>query len=128
MSRNQKIENITNSLNAASKIKAIQKSSTRSGSDNSIFPINPDMLSEILKIIASHSPNTFRGPLGETCERCDTYINTYRKLKQHLYSTKKQKLNMDKFVKSLQIMHPVLGSNEKLMVEKILKIYEIFEK
>ncbi len=126
INRYKALENIANGIQAANKIKSIRQPEGEDGTRSG--PNKPDisMLSQILESIAEYSPKSYRGPLGETNSKCCHYCDTYRSFKQHILAGQTRGSNKDRYVKSLNILEPILDEKKKVMISKIMKIYDLF--
>ena len=86
MDRYQKLEQITNGINAAYKIKNVGNSFTRNDSENNRKINDVDLLIQILSVIAEYSPESQRSTFSDNLQKSTVYHNTYRNLKQHIKS------------------------------------------
>lgn len=127
MNRNRKLEHLANGFNAAGKINNMRKSQSRDDSNNSLSPNNLNAIREMLQTIAEFSPEYHRKPLEGTIYKSNEYINTYRDLKHHFRSVSKQRVDAESFVKTLGIIKPVVNNNQQVMIEKLLRVYEILK-
>lgn len=94
------------------------------GMDNS----NPiSVFTRILEILAEYSPEKQRNILGQTANRGRLYMEVFNKLNQTL-STYREKSIIDRndIVNTLAILQPVLSSREKVLIDKIIKLNEVF--
>ncbi|NSW89514.1 MAG: hypothetical protein HPY74_02330 [Firmicutes bacterium] len=130
MDKRKNLQSIANAIYAADKIRNILKDpNTR----NSYTPgkrayNNISVFGEVIRVIADYLPNSnnYRGnSLKEMVDKSAIYINTYKKLKQQLISARNGKLNKNKLVETLAIVRPLLKNERKVIVDKVLKIYEI---
>lgn len=125
MNKNKKFEHLANGFHAAGKINNMRRSNLRGDSSNSFSSSNITVLSEMLQTIAEYSPDSHRGSLEGTIYKSNEYINTYRNLKNHFRSVSNQKINTESFVRTLDLVKPVVNNNQQVLIEKILKVYEI---
>lgn len=121
------LQQITNGLQAASKIKSVSRRSLSNDGGTTVMPGNVRRLNEMLQIIAEHSPDSHKMILGDTLQKSSQYYKVYRDLKQHFKSVRGQRMNMDILLKTLAAMRPSLSHDSKAMIDKIHKIYEILK-
>lgn len=126
MDKNKKLEYITNGLQAAHKIQKAYHSSVREDSSASVRQSRLSLINNMLQIISEHSPDKHKDVLNRAISTSNLYNDTYRGLKNHLMTSRSEKLNKENFVKALSILKPVLNPPNQLMVERIMKLYEIF--
>jgi len=126
MDKNEALQAIANSIHAAGKIKSTYESYMRSDGENPVFPDKLSVIKNILNIISEYSPEEQRRNMERTINKADVYSNTYKNLKQHLANSRSHKLNKENFVKTLEIVRPLAGNREKYMIDKILRLYDLF--
>ena len=127
MDKNKSLENIANSFYAAAQVKDMLNSNQRGDSESQKQSLDLATLRQLLNVITRYSPDTYKNILNKTCEECDAYSNTYRNLKHHLSNNKEQRISKHNFVKTVDIIKPVLGKRQKDMAERIFKLYEAFK-
>lgn len=140
------MENIANGLLAASKIKKmytpLQVNSIHSErkEDNSQKERGQDLSlrqhmtiqsrphpTEILEVLARYSPEKYKRPLSKTVRICADYTNSYRNLKRNFTLAKSRGISSDMIASTLAAMRPILDNNSKVLISKVLKIYEILK-
>jgi len=128
MDKYQKLEQITNGINAAYKIKSAGNLLTERDSENHRKTINVDLLIKMLSIIAEYSPESQRDTFYENLQKSTVYHNTYRNLKQHIKNIQTNRhLDSEGLAKTLEIVKPILAKDRRNLVEKMLQIHEILK-
>ena len=128
MDRYQKLEQITNGINAASKIKNVGNSFTRNDSENNRKINDVDLLIQILSVIAEYSPESQRSTFSDNLQKSTVYHNTYRNLKQHIKSIQTNRnLDSEGLARTLEIVKPILAKDRRNIVEKMLQIHQILK-
>ena len=127
MDKYKKLENITNALQAAGKIKSVYRSDVRSEAGTSVRQDNVCLLCDALRIITELSPRKNEKNIAEVIDKSSLYSNTYRNLKQHLRSADSRDMNREALVKTLNIIKPFLSGRHTLFVDKLSKIHEILK-
>jgi len=125
MDRYKKLDNIANSIHAASRINSIRNSRLLRDDDSNIKNNNISTLYEILDTIAHYSPQSYRDSFSQRLYECKSCSNVYRDLKQHLKTSDSRRNGTDFYLKALETLAPVLGNRERSMLDKIRRIYEI---
>lgn len=126
MKGEKKLEHIANGFYAAAEIRNMYNTRLHENADTSVRASSISMMDQIFDILTRYSPQRDREPLEKTARQSSIYIDTYRNLKQQLKSPETRKVNKDNFVNTLSLMKPVLSNRDKTLVDKILKLYEIF--
>jgi len=128
MDRYQRLEQITNGINAAYKIKSAENSFRRDNSENRSKISNVDLLIQILSVIAEYSPENYRNTFSDKLQKSTVYHNTYRNLKQHIRNIQTNRhLDSDGLARTLELVKPILATDRRNLVEKMLKIHEILK-
>lgn len=127
MDKTTKLQNITNSINAAARIQKAYKSSMRTGSNTSVMPNRMSVLCEILSTIAESFPTPNRTAMTEAIHKSSQYHDTYRNLKNHILNLKDKRMDRDGFINTLQVLFPLLNASQAANVGKMLKIHEILK-
>lgn len=128
MDRYQKLEQITNGINAAYKIKNVGNSFTRNDSENNRKINDVDLLIQILSVIAEYSPESQRSTFSDNLQKSTVYHNTYRSLKQHIKSIQTNRnLDSEGLARTLEIVKPILAKDRRNIVEKMLQIHQILK-
>ncbi len=128
MNKYQKLEQITNGINAAYKIRSATNSLNQRGSESQQEINNVELLMQMLSVIAQYSPEPQRNSLNDRLEKTTIYQNTYKNLKQHLKSMQSERhVDSDGFVKTLEIVKPVINGEKRNIIEKVLQIHEILK-
>ncbi len=125
MERNEILESIANGINAALKIQNLRNSALREDKNSMVRPSEFHMISEMLQILAEYSPKYYKDTIKNSIEVSNLYSNTYKALKHHLRSSRISKAHPAYLLKTLEIMQPVMPNQQKALIEKIQKIYEI---
>jgi hypothetical protein len=127
MDKRKKLDNIANGFYAAGKIRDVYQSNLRSDNTAAVRASSTDLLGQILNIITQYSPEKHQEPLKRTLQKSSTYIETYKSLKQHMKTPESRSMSRHNFVHTLMLMSPILSNRRQLMVEKVLKLYELFD-
>ena len=128
MDRYQKLEQITNGINAAYKIRSAGNLLAQRDSENRQEINNVDLLIKMLSVIAEYSPESHRDTFNENLQKSTLYHNTYRNLKQHIKNIQSNRhLDSDGLAKTLEIVKPILTKDRRNIVEKMLQIHEIIK-
>ncbi len=128
MDRNQKLEQITNGINAAYKIKTATNSLNRKASENRQETNNVELLLQMLTVIAEYSPEPHRNTLSDNLEKSTVYHNTYKNLKQHIKNIQTNRhVDSEGLVRTLELVKPVLDKDRRSLIEKMLQIHEILK-
>jgi hypothetical protein len=125
MSENNTVNSIANGFNAARKIYKIKNTSVRNDYSTTVNQSIVSYVIEALQVICDYSPENSKKFLREIINKSNLYNNTYLGLRNHVYDTYNQKMTVKNLARTLEIINPVLQNQNKLIVEKILKIYEI---
>lgn len=128
MNKYQKLEQITNGINAAYKIRSVTNSLNQRDSESRQETNNVEILMQILSIIAQYSPEPQRNSLNDRLEKATVYQNTYKNLKQHLKSMRSERhVDSDGVAKTLEIVKPIIVGERRNIIEKALQIHEILK-
>lgn len=128
MDRNQKLEQITNGINAAYKIKTATNSLNRKASENRQETNNVELLLQMLTVIAEYSPEPHSNTLSDNLEKSTVYHNTYKNLKQHIKNIQTNRhVDSEGLVRTLELVKPVLDKDRRSLIEKMLQIHEILK-
>lgn len=127
MDKLKKLESIANALQAVVKIKKMQSSHLLDNRNISVHEDNLCILCEALKIINDLSPRQDKAQLGEMINKTAIYSNTYRNLKYHLRDMNTRGFDKDMFLKTLNVIKPLLGNRYSAAIDKISKIHDILK-
>lgn len=129
MNKYEKLETITNGINAANKIRSLQSSAGNQRSDTSNSIDTVALLSQMLGIIAQYSPETDRkNLLNERLDKTRMYSEAYKGLKHEIRDIKSNnRVGKDDIIKTLHILQPVVDTHRQTLIEKILRIQEILD-
>jgi hypothetical protein len=119
------LDNIANGIHAANKVQQIYRSRLNKRQGEIKGTDNLDTLNEIIRILTSYSPNTHRGRLNNALIKGGELSNTYHSFKQHFSLMRSQRMNRDLFIKTLDVIKPVVDSRKRNLLDKALKIHEI---
>ncbi|HEY9060088.1 MAG TPA: hypothetical protein VIO64_06250 [Pseudobacteroides sp.] len=126
MDRKRKsLENLSNGLNAAKKILDLKNASLHVDLNSRVKPNQIDTIYQMLDTVASYSPPKYRRVLNRSIAISNNYRSTYRKLKQHANSNRNKTPETGEILKTLEIVKPILPTNQRMMIEKIQQIYKI---
>ena len=115
MDKYRKLEQITNGINAAYKIKSAGNSFTRKDSENREKKNNVDLLIQMLSVIAEYSPESQRDTFSNNLQKSTVYHNTYRNLKQHIENIQtNRQLDSDGLARTLEIVKPILAKTDEI--------------
>jgi len=128
MDRNQKLEQITNGINAAYKIKNVRDSLTQNDSNDRQEINNVDFLMQMLSVIAEYSPEPHNNTISKKLEKSAVYHNTYKNLKQHIKDIQtNRQVDTEGLAKTLEIVRPILDGDKRSFVDKMLQIQKILK-
>ncbi len=128
MDRYQKLEQITNGINAAYKIKTVTSSSNRKDSENRQDINNVELLLQMLSVIAEYSPEPHRNILSDNLEKGTVYHNTYKNLMQYIKNLQTNRhVDSEGLARTLELVKPVLDKDRRSLIEKMLQIHEILK-
>lgn len=127
MNRYDKLNYLANGIHAASKIRDIYKANLKEDPNSAVRASNTDIVNQVLNVIAQYAPEPYRQDVQTTVQKCCIYNDTYRNLKQHIRSTANHRMNDEEFIRTLDIVRPVVGNRERILIEKIIKIYQIIK-
>lgn len=125
MGENNTLNSIANGFNAARKIYKIKSTTLRNDYSTTVNQSIMSYFIEALQVICDYSPKNDKQFLREVINKSTLYSNTYLGLRNHVNNTYNQKMTVKNLARTLEIIHPVLQNQNKLIVEKILKIYEV---
>jgi hypothetical protein len=123
MDKYKVMENVANGLLAAAKVQQMYNNETRAHTSPQPGP----QLGEVLGVIADHSPQVYRNSLSNTVSACIDYTNTYRNLKRNFALANSRGLNPDTMLNALGELRPVVNNRGKVLITKVLQIYEILK-
>ncbi|HOM01485.1 MAG TPA: hypothetical protein PLH43_01475 [Acetivibrio sp.] len=129
MNKYEKLEAITNGINAANKIRTLQSSATNERADAIANIDQVGLISQMLDIIAQYSPNTHRKRLlNENLNKTRMYSQVYKGLKHEMKDIKSSnRVGKKDIINTLHILQPVVDNRSRTLIEKILKIQEILD-
>jgi len=84
------------------------------------------VLSRILEILSEYAPEKQRSILGDAVNRSRVYLDVYQNLNQTLNTYRSRGPDKNQFVNTLTILQPVLGRKERILIDKIVKLNEVF--
>lgn len=119
MDKYKVMENVANGLLAAAKIQKMYNTETRLNAS--------PQLGEVLGVIANHSPQVYRNSLSNTVSTCVNYTNAYKNLKKNFAQANSRGLNSDTMLNTLAELRPVVNNRGKVLITKVLQIYEILK-
>ncbi len=124
MDKGEFYTNIANGFYAASKIKNMQIGASRkkAGLREESIPL----ISEVLQVIAEHSPHMYKNTLHHSASRTKIYGETYMNLREHLNNPESRRPDRHNFVRFIRILNPILNERQRIIADKIMKLYEIF--
>lgn len=125
MDRFEALEQIANGIQAAGRIKKLFRENTRGGDEAAIMPSSVSTLNEVLEVIAEYSPGFRRQAINDTVIKSNMLSDTYRSLKTNFSNAREGKLDRESVLKTLSAIRPMVSERQKLLIDKVLKIYEI---
>ncbi len=126
--RNKSLENIANGFRAAHKINTIRNSSLQtSDTRTSVRKAEPDVLKEMLQVLAEFSPDKYRSNLASSLDQSSLYADTFKNLKQHLRDSSSRSMKSDDIIDAMRIVKPAVKGKNEHMIDKVLRIYEILK-
>lgn len=128
MDKYQKLEQITNGINAAYRIQNARSSFSQSRQNEREETSNIDLLLQMLSVIAEYSPEPHRNSLSDRLEKSTAYHTTYKNLKQHVKGIQENRhIDSEGLVKTLEIVKPVVDRDKRSLIEKVLQIHQILK-
>lgn len=124
------IENITNGLLTIQKLKQLYKPAIRQEDGNYASFVQPDRLSllqDTLSVITNLLPETRGNSFSEAFRQGSHYSSAYRGMKQHVRDMGGNGIDSAQILKGLKLVVPVLGSKQRLYMDKIVKIFDILQ-
>lgn len=123
--KSERLQAIADGINAANKIHNIYKSGLLSDSRTVIRDGRLAMINDILQVIAGNSPERSANLLKETLEKTTVFSDTYRNLKRHMTLARNRSMNSGDLVETLNIIKPALSSQQKVLVDKVIKLFDV---
>lgn len=124
MDRKRTLESLSKGLNAAKKLIELKNASLHV--DNSeVKPSQIETFYQMLDTVASYSPPKYKKVLNQSITISNNYRNTYRNLRHHMNSRTNRRPSPRELINTLEIVKPILPTNQKVMIEKIEQIYKI---
>ena len=115
--------NVANGIFAAGKIGEVLYSQ-QSNKRNEMHKANPlTSTCKILDILVQYAPEEKKEVFGERAMKSKLYLETCNDLNEH-FSTYAKRIDASKIAQALNIIKPILGDNEKRIVDKMLKLYD----
>lgn len=128
MDKYQKLEQITNGINAAYKIQNARNSFSQRRQNERAEISNIDLLLQMLSVIAEYSPEPQRNSLNDRLEKSTVYHTTYKNLKQHVKGIQENRqIDSNGIVKTLEIVKPVMDRDKRSLIEKVVQIHQILK-
>lgn len=115
--------NVANGIFAAGKIGEVlykQQGNKRNGIYKTNLLANT---CKILDILAQYTPEENREAFGARASKSKLYLETCNNLNRH-FSTYAKSFDAEKIAQAFNIIKPILGGDEKRIVDKMLKIYD----
>jgi hypothetical protein len=121
------IINITNSFNAATKLREMNLGDMRSGSAIKAMYQSPELLGKALKTVAQHAPENFRGDnrIYEQIDRWTLILNTYQELNNKVTKARGDGFKTNDIISIAKVIKPIMNNRNQNDIEKFLRIYEI---
>jgi len=121
------ILNITNSFNAATKLKDMNIGNMRSGNTIKNLYQSPELLGNALKTIAQHSPSSYRkdNKVNERIDKGTLLLSTYQQLNTRMTNARTAGFKTNDIIDIARVIKPIMPDKHQLNIEKLLKIYEI---
>lgn len=121
------IINITNSFNAATKLKEMNLGDMRSGSAIKTMYQSPELLGKALKTVAQHAPANFRGDnkIFEQIDRGTLILNTYQELNNRVTKARSDGFKTNDIINIARVIRPIMNNKNQINIDKFLQIYEI---
>ncbi len=128
MDKYQKLEQITNGINAAYRIQNAKSSFSQRRQHEREDTSNIELLLQILSVIAEYSPEPHRNLLSDRVKKSTAYHTTYKNLKQHVKDIQENRhIDSEGLVKTLEIVKPVVDKDKRSLIEKVLQIHQILK-
>lgn len=125
MDNEKKLEAISNGFLAANRIQQTLNPINYISPEMSVRRDSLDIINEILNIISLYSPGSYRNNLSAAIGKSMEYSKAYKNIKQHLYSRRNEKIDNEAFINTVKVMKPILSNQQKIIIDKFLKITEI---
>jgi len=121
------IINITNSFNAASKLREMNLGDMRSGNAIKAMYESPELLGKALKTVAQHAPANLRSnnKVFKQIDRGTLILNTYQELNTRVYKARSSGFRANDIINMAKVIKPVMNNRNQINIEKFLKIYDI---
>ncbi|MFZ5987258.1 MAG: hypothetical protein ACOYWZ_09075 [Bacillota bacterium] len=118
---------LANGIYAAGRIREVLNS-TRSGETRGLDDTNIiQAFSRILDILSEYAPEKQRNILVGTANKSRIYMDVFKNLNQNLNTYRgNRRLDRNNIVNTLTILQPVLGPRERILIDKIVKLNEVF--
>jgi hypothetical protein len=86
------------------------------------------VFSRVLDILSEYAPDRHKNILGEAANKSRVYMEVYNKLNQNIvtYRNNRNGIDTNNIINTLTILHPVLNSQQKMLIERIIKLNEVF--
>ena len=91
-------------------------------STNTVF-----VISRILDILSEYAPDRQKGILGEVANKSRVYMDVCNKLNQNISTYRNDRVDTNNIINTLTILHPVLNSQQKMLIDRIIKLNEVFK-
>lgn len=121
------ILNITNSFNAATKLKEMNIGDMRSGNAVKNLYQSPELLGKALKTVAQHSPSSYRkgNNINNRIDKGTLYLSTYQELSSKIRNAKADGFRTNDILDMARVIKPIMPNTHQIKIEKLLKIFEI---
>lgn len=118
---------LANGIYAAGRIREVLNS-TRIGETRGLNDTNIiQAFSRILDILSEYAPEKQRNILAGTANKSRIYMDVFKNLNQNLNTYRgNRRLDRNNIVNTLTILQPVLGPRERILIDKIVKLNEVF--
>jgi len=127
MDKYKSLEYVINGIQAAEKIRNTYNTQLRSDSNILVKAAGLPALIEVMQIIAEFSPDIYKKSLGEVARKSNLYGNAYRNIKNHLKTSKSRSLDKDMLINTLDVIKPIMDNRQKVVIDKVLQIFQILD-
>lgn len=125
MNNQEFLSYIANGIYAAQKIRGMQDSYLRRDENATVRSSGLEVINDIIKVIAEYFPGNDRSMLDRITYTSEIYSNAYRGLKSFITESRGKSPDINSIMRLLVTMKPILGNNQKVMIDKVTRIYEI---
>ena len=126
MKEHKMLYNVANGIFAAGKIGEVLylRQNSKRNEKGRVTPITS--MCKILDILAQYAPEEERETFGAEIMKSKMYLETCNNLGRH-FSTYARSIDANKTVEAINMIKPILGSDERRIAERILRLYDALQ-